>query len=92
MRRIPNPWILIPAVVAATGGAVVGYFVTDASCGTSSCPALAGTVAAISGIATAVGIGVVAVLALKSFAEWRDHADREVLTVSGDEPPGPPTC
>ena len=89
--RLPNPWIAVPVLLAALGGAVVGYFVTDASCSPDSCAPLAVGVATISALAAAGGVAVVLVLAAKSLAEWRDHADREIVTETTD-PPSPPTC
>ena len=89
--RIPNPWIALPALVAAVGGAVVGFFVTDASCAPDSCAPLAIGVATISAVLAAGGVGVVLVLAAKSLVEWRDHAERDIVTETS-EPPGPPTC
>jgi hypothetical protein len=91
--RLPNPWILIPTLAAALGGAVVGYFVTNASCSPDGCVPLAAGVATISGLITAVGVAIVVVLAGKSLSEWQTHADREILTEDQpDTPPGPPTC
>jgi hypothetical protein len=91
--RLPNPWILIPTALAAVGGAVVGYFVTDASCSPESCVPLASGVAVIAAALTAAGVAVVIGLALQSLSEWRDHADRRITTrVEEEEPQGPPTC
>lgn len=93
MKRLPNPWILLPTLVAAGAGAVVGFFVTDASCAPDSCVGLASTVAAFGGLLTAAGVAVVVVLTAKSFSEWATHADREITTLADpDEPPTPPTC
>ena len=93
MRRLPNPWVIVPVTLAAIAGGVVGYFVTDASCAPDSCAIASVSVALVIAIGSAVGVGVVVVLALKSLSEWREHADREILTVvDTDEPPTPPTC
>lgn len=94
MTRLPNPWVAIPVVVAAAAGGAIGYFVTEASCSPGSCSGVAAIVATITAVGTAIGVGVVVVLALKSISEWRDHADREVLTATDDDSggPGPPTC
>ena len=92
MSRLPNPWIIVPVIVAGVAGAAVGFLVTDASCTPNGCTATATAVAAIVGIGTAIGVGIVVVLALKSLSEWRTHADREILTSSDDGPSGPPTC
>ncbi len=93
MRRLPNPWIIGPIVIAVATGGAVGYFVTEASCSPDPCVTAAVSVALMVGIGSAVGVGIVVVLALKSIAEWRVHSEREILTVVDDsEPPGPPTC
>lgn len=89
----PNPWVVIPIALAAAAGGAVGYFVTDASCAPHGCTPAAILIAALVAVAAAIGVGIVVVLSLKSLSEWREHADREVLTVAeSDEPPGPPTC
>lgn len=92
MSRVPNPWVVVPTAIAAIGGAVVGFFVTEASCEPTSCTVTASLVATISGLGAAIGVGVVVVLALKSLSEWRDHADREILTTVESDEPSPPTC
>lgn len=92
MNRLPNPWVLLPVLVAAAAGGAVGYLVTDASCAPGGCAPAAGIVAALTAIGSAVGVGIVVVLALKSLSEWRTHADRDVLVEVDDRPSGPPTC
>ena len=59
MRRMPNPWVAIPVLVASIAGGAVGWFVTDASCAPDSCGVMAGSVAAIAAIGTGIGVGVV---------------------------------
>jgi len=93
MNRLPNPWVIVPVALAAIAGGAVGYFVTNASCAPGSCTAASAAVALIVGIGAATGVGVVVVLALKSLSEWREHVDREILTVAEPtEPRTPPTC
>ena len=93
MSRLPNPWVALPVAIAAIAGGAVGYFVTDASCTPDSCTVAAVSVALVVGIGSAVGVGIVVVLALKSLSEWREHADRDILTATDtDNPPSPPTC
>lgn len=93
MKRLPNPWVLIPIVISALAGGAIGFFVMDASCAPDPCPVAAGLVGTIIAVGAGVGVGVVMVLLLKSLSEWREHADRDVLTVTEpQEPPGPPTC
>jgi len=92
MRRLPNPWVAVPVLVAALSGGAVGYFVTDASCARGSCPLSASIVAAVVAVGAGVGIGVIAVLALKSLDEFRSHREREILVEESPKTlqPGPP--
>lgn len=92
-RRLPSPWVSIPVLVAAIAGGIVGYIVTDASCAPDTCVAAASVVSGLVAVLAGTGVGVVVVLALRSLAEWREHADREILTaVDDDHEKGPPTC
>jgi hypothetical protein len=86
--RRPNPWIAVPTVLAAAAGGFIGFFVTNASCSPASCPAAASLVGLGVGLASAAGVGVVAVLALRSIAEWREHAEREITIVVEDDSNG----
>jgi hypothetical protein len=64
-------------VVSGLLGAAIGYGLVDASCrGDCTVPKAIGAI--VGAIAAAVGVGVVAVLALRAMAEWRRP------------PPGPP--
>ena len=92
MSRMPNPWIAVPVLIAAAGGGAVGFFVTDASCAPGTCVAAASLAGALAAVVAGLGIGVIAVLALKSLDEFRTHRDRDILTeVDADDPrPGPP--
>jgi len=92
MSRFPNPWIAVPTTIAAAGGAFVGFFVTNASCGAGGCQVLAGVVAGLAGLTTAFGVGVVVVLAARSLREWEEHADRDVVTPIEPDRDSPPTC
>lgn len=87
MRRVPNPWVAVPSLLAGLAGGIVGFIVTNASCAPGNCRVVASLTAAIVGLGIALGVGVVAVLALKSFDEHRTHRDRMVLTMlEGDAP------
>jgi len=82
--RLPNPRIAVPIVLGGIAGGGVGYFVTDASCAPGSCPVAAVTVALVVALCAAAGVGVVVVLAVRSFAEWRIQSDRDVLVAKDD--------
>ncbi|MBI5157415.1 MAG: hypothetical protein HZA58_05300 [Acidimicrobiia bacterium] len=86
--------MMIPVGVSAVAGGVVGYFVTDASCAPASCTTPAVLMAAVVALAAGIGVGVVVVLAIRSFAEWRLQSEAgPVVTIEArDEDPGPPSC
>lgn len=76
MRRAPNPWVLVPSLMAGLIGGALGWVVADVSCRPGRCP---GWSVAMSVLGFLVGLGgmvVVVVLALRSLAEWRDHEGR----------------
>lgn len=88
--KLPNPWIGIPGFLAAVGGATVGYLVTAASCAPGGCTAPAVGVGIATGVVSAIGVVVVAALALRSLAEHRDSLDRDILMfVDPDEGDSP---
>lgn len=57
-------------------GGLIGYGFTDLQC-TDDCTTLAGGAGLLGAVVGAVGVGVVAILALRAMAEWstRPHAD-----------------
>ncbi len=79
VRRYPNPWVFIPALVGGVLGGGIAYALAacDGLCLTGVLWGL------IVGMATAVGFGTVAVLADRSIGEWRTAAEQ------GTEPPSP---
>lgn len=90
MRRSPNPWVAIPSLFAGLAGGTVGFIVTDASCAPGSCVVAASITSLIVGLGIAAGVGLVAVLALKSIDEHRVHRDRMILTMTETDEPGEP--
>jgi predicted anti-sigma-YlaC factor YlaD len=74
MRRL-NPWVLWPTVAAGVIGGVIGWTVTSISCQPNSCVVAATTVTVLAALFTALGVGVVVILAVRSLAEWREAAD-----------------
>ena len=81
MKRRPNPWIVIPALLAGALAAWLGGTVTAVSCryqdvdGTVvTCPGWTATVAVLSFLTVAIGVAVVMVLVYRSLAEWREHS------------------
>ncbi len=89
--RLPNPRLGLPIVISAIAGAVVGYFVTDASCAPEACPVAASFVAVVTALAAGAGVAVVVVLAARSFAEWRTQSERDVLVPVAEPTEEPPS-
>ena len=56
--------------LAGACGGLVGYAVTDLQC-SDECTALAGSLGLLGAVLAALGVGIVAVLALRAMAEWR---------------------
>jgi len=61
---------LLAIVFAGACGGLVGYAVTGLQC-TGGCPTMAGVIGLGGAAIAAVGVGIVAVLALRAMAEWR---------------------
>lgn len=79
MRRYPNPWVFVPALLGGALGGAIAYAL-------SGCdgPCASGVFwAVVVGFVTALGFGTVAVLADRSIGEWR------AAVALGEEPPEP---
>lgn len=83
MRRVPNPWIAIPALAMGVLAGILGYTVTDVSCRqpditglTSSCVGWSVIIAVVSFIGVTIGVALVLVLVYRSIAEWREQGFR----------------
>lgn len=83
MRRRPNPWILIPALVSGGVAAWLGGTVTAVSCryqevdGTIvTCPGWTAAISVLSFLMVGLGMAVVLVLVYRSIAEWREQQQR----------------
>lgn len=83
MKRIPNPWVAIPSLLAGLIAGGLGYVVTDVSCQPEGCPAWATGIAIFGFLVGTVGMAVVVVLVYRSLAEYREASEQ------GREPPGP---
>jgi hypothetical protein len=57
-------------------GGLIGYGFTDLQC-SDGCTALAGGMGLVGAVVGAVGVGVVAVLALRAMGEWRTIQHRD---------------
>ncbi|MGH3649709.1 MAG: hypothetical protein ACRDU9_03295 [Acidimicrobiia bacterium] len=80
MRRLPNPWIVIPALSMGLLAAGLGWVVTDVSCRqpdlsgvVTPCNGWAALVAVLSFLAVTLGVTVLLVLVFRSLTEWRQH-------------------
>jgi hypothetical protein len=65
----------IAILVGGLCGGLIGYGFTDLSC-SDGCANLAGGAAVAGAVIGAVGVGVVAVLALRAMGEWRTVSSR----------------
>ena len=61
---------LLAIVFAGACGGLVGYAVTDLQC-PGGCPTMAGIIGLGGAVIAALGVGIVAVLALRAMAEWQ---------------------
>ena len=61
---------LLAIVFAGACGGLVGYAITDLQC-PGGCPTMAGIIGLGGAVIAALGVGIVAVLALRAMAEWR---------------------
>jgi hypothetical protein len=80
MRRRPNLWIVLPALVSGFLAAWLGGTITAVSCryqeadGTVvTCPGWTATIAVLSFLVIGAGVLVVMVLVFRSLAEWREQ-------------------
>ncbi|MDE0803123.1 MAG: hypothetical protein OSA99_07335 [Acidimicrobiales bacterium] len=69
-------------LIAGLCGGLIGYAVVDLQC-EGDCTAPAGIAGLVGAVIFAVGVGVVAILALRAMAEWRviqhhrEHAEND---------------
>ena len=89
-RRLPNPWIAIPALVGGVLAATIAYLVTDVSCrvqladGTiQRCPVWSWSIGVVVFVGTVLGLMITLALVFRSIAESRTAA------AADEDPPGP---
>jgi len=82
MRRRPNPWIAIPALVAGALAGALGWVVTDVSCQTPdaagdvpSCLGWAALVSIASFVVVTIGVVLILALVYRSIAEWNEKRE-----------------
>ena len=66
----------VAILVGGLCGGLIGYGFTDLSCGEKGCRDLAGGMAVLGAGLGALGVGVVAVLALRAMGEWSSGQKR----------------
>lgn len=66
---------VISILIGGLCGGLIGFAVTDVSC-VDGCTGTAGVVGFASAIGCAIGIAIVAVLALRAMAEWNEKDAR----------------
>jgi hypothetical protein len=70
LRRYPNPWVAVPVLLAGLIGWWIGGKVAGAGCVTAGCAGLEILGGVIGALVGAGGVLTVAVLAVRSLAEW----------------------
>lgn len=78
----PNPWFFVPVLASFLLGGALGWMIAGVSC-VDGCPVSQAVTAVLLGGGVAFGVGVVAVLGIRSMAEAGTARD------AGQEPPGP---
>lgn len=66
----------VAILVGGLCGGLIGYGFTDLQC-TDGCSGLAGGMGLLGAVLGAVGVGIVAVLALRAMGEWRNVQHRD---------------
>ena len=66
----------VAILVGGLCGGLIGYGFTDLQC-TGDCAGLSGGMGLLGAVLGAVGVGVVAVLALRAMGEWRSVQHRD---------------
>lgn len=72
-RANVRPAITMTVWVGAMAGALIGASIVETICLPDSCVALEATAAVVVGIASLVGVGLVAALVTRSFDEYGEH-------------------
>lgn len=92
MKRGPNLWIVLPALIAGAVAAWLGGTVTSVSCryrdmdGTLvTCPGWTATVAVVSFLGVTVGVAVVLVLVYRSLGEWSQQQESDASGAADDQ-------
>jgi hypothetical protein len=79
MRRRPNPWIAVPSLLLGVLAAVLGWVVTEVSCGQPDttgvvgCAGWAALIAIVSFLVVSIGVAVLLGLVFRSLAEWQQR-------------------
>ena len=82
-RSNVRPAITMTVWVGAMAGALIGASIVETLCLPDSCVALEATSAVVIGVASLIGVGLVAALVTRSFDEYNEHQ------AAGTEAPSP---
>jgi hypothetical protein len=82
-RANVRPLIAVTTFAGAAAGALIGASVVETICLPDTCPAYEFTGALVLGLASIVGVGLVAALVARSFDEYNESV------IKGEDPPGP---
>lgn len=78
-----RPLIAVTTFAGAAAGALIGASVVETICLPDSCPVYEFTGALVLGLASIIGVGLVAALVARSFDEYNESV------IKGEEPPSP---
>lgn len=78
-----RPLIAVTAIAGASAGALIGASIVETICLPDTCVAYEVAGALVLGLASIVGVGLVAALVARSFDEYNESV------IKGEEPPGP---
>jgi hypothetical protein len=82
-RANVRPLIAVTTFAGAAAGALIGASVVETICLPDTCPVYEFTGALVLGLASIVGVGLVAALVARSFDEYNESV------IKGEDPPGP---
>lgn len=77
-----RPLIAVTTVAGAAAGALIGASVVETICLPDACPVYEFTGALVLGLASILGVGLVAALVARSFDEYNESV------IKGEDPPG----
>lgn len=98
MKRYPNPWFVVPVLIATVAGVLIGRNFARVSCLPNALESLPAegcvgreiAFAVVGGFVAFFGVAVVSVLVIRSLREWREYeAGERGQPAAGCEPEDP---